>query len=442
MYESFYGLKEKPFNLLPDPDYLYMSKSHDNAYTHLEYAIYENKGFVVVTGEVGSGKTTLINYLLNKIPQDINVGLINNTYIPADQVLKVVCQEYELGVTGCDRAELTGKFQDFLLDQFARQKRVVLFIDEAQNLSITAMEEVRLISNLEAEKHHLIQIILVGQPELKIKLQRKELRQFAQRVSVHCHLKGLDNGEVDRYIKHRLNAAGASQLNIFHKSAVELISEYSKGIPRVVNVLCDTALVYGFADEKKIIDKQILNNVIEAREAGGILSGELAVEEEDQGGAIVERTIQTRDPDYGLCVHGLEKRIELVENMVVNIDHRINQLVQKRDDRDQVVIELFQMLKGSIENRLTLVAKFNQLVKQIELQKTQLHIKKEDKEKERKKGRSSPGKYVLWVLGIITAIIFIVLFLMDQLPLLISAPSPPSSKEWLLPPIQKFLASK
>ena len=138
----------------------------------------------------------------------------------------------------------------------------------------------------------------------------------------------------------------------------------------------------------------------------------------------------------------LKKRIELVENMVVNIDHRINQLVQKRDDRDQVVIELFQMLKGSIENRLTLVAKFNQLVKQIELQKTQLHIKKEDKEKERKKGRSSPGKYVLWVLGIITAIIFIVLFLMDQLPLLISAPSPPSSKEWLLPPIQKFLASK
>ena len=116
----------------------------------------------MVTGEVGSGKTTLINYLLNKIPQDINVGLINNTYIPADQVLKVVCQEYELGVTGCDRAELTGKFQDFLLDQFARQKRVVLFIDEAQNLSITAMEEVRLISNLEAEKHHLIQIILVG----------------------------------------------------------------------------------------------------------------------------------------------------------------------------------------------------------------------------------------------------------------------------------------
>ncbi len=178
MYESFYGLKEKPFNLLPDPDYLYMSQGHENAYTHLEYAVAENKGFAVITGEIGSGKTTLINFLLGKIQQDIRVGLINTTHVSPTHFIKMICQEYELKVDGRDKAEVLDLFHGFLLSQFSERKRVILIIDEAQNLTPKTMEEIRMLSNLEAEKHHLIQIVLAGQPDLRNRLQRKALEQF------------------------------------------------------------------------------------------------------------------------------------------------------------------------------------------------------------------------------------------------------------------------
>ncbi len=211
MYESFYGFKEKPFDLHPDPDYLYMSRVHENTYVHLEYAIIENKGFVVVTGEIGAGKTTLINYLLNKIGEDIQVGLINNTNIRPAEFLKMICQEFELDPKTDDKAELIDIFSGYLIDQFAAGERVVLIIDEAQNLTNDTMEEIRMLSNIETEKHHLIQIILVGQPELKFKLQQSNLKQLAQRVTVHCHLKGLEKDEVKEYINHRLEIGGGNR---------------------------------------------------------------------------------------------------------------------------------------------------------------------------------------------------------------------------------------
>jgi general secretion pathway protein A len=251
-----------------------MSREHENAYTHLEYAISENKGFVVVTGEIGSGKTTLINYFLQKIQQDFQIGLINNTYIPSEQLLKVICQEFELTVNGLDTAAIRGIFHQFLIEQFAINKRVILFIDEAQNLSVTCLEEIRMLSNLEAEKHHLMQIILVGQPELKQKLQRRNLEQFSQRISVYCHLMGLHNGEVAGYIRHRLKSGGAKDTEIFQEDAIQRITEYSRGIPRLINILCDTALVYGFADSKSAIDRKIIEDVIEARGLGECISVE------------------------------------------------------------------------------------------------------------------------------------------------------------------------
>ena len=183
MYESFYGLKEKPFNLLPDPEYVFMSRGHENVYTHLEYAITENKGFVVVTGEIGSGKTTLINYLLGKIPQTVHAGIVNNPDVAPSQFIKMICREFEVDVTGMDKAGMLESFSRFLLEAFAGRRRVVLIVDEAQNLPTKTLEEIRLLSNLESEKHHLIQIILVGQPELKAKLQQRGVEQFAQRVS-------------------------------------------------------------------------------------------------------------------------------------------------------------------------------------------------------------------------------------------------------------------
>jgi len=180
MYESFYGFKEKPFNLTPDPDYFYMSQTHENAYTHFEYAIAENKGFAVITGEIGSGKTTLINFLLDKIQQDIHVGVISKSSVSPVQFIKLLCEEFELNVQRLDKGGMLDAFSRFLLKEFAERKRVVLIIDEAQHLSLETLEEIRMLSNLEDAKHHLIQIMLVGQPELAAKLQRNGLEQFAQ----------------------------------------------------------------------------------------------------------------------------------------------------------------------------------------------------------------------------------------------------------------------
>ena len=211
MYESFYGLKEKAFNLNPDPEYFYLSREHEDAYRHLEYAISESKGFAVITGEVGAGKTTLINYLLYKLELDINIGLITNTNIPASQFLKAICREFEINVDVREKVDIMEIFQDFLLERYAQNERVLLIIDEAQNISLEAMEEIRMLSNLEAEKSHLIQIILLGQPELKYKLQRNDLKQFAQRVSTHYHINGLSKDEaigwVNSYHRPMLEAS-------------------------------------------------------------------------------------------------------------------------------------------------------------------------------------------------------------------------------------------
>ncbi|GBC60910.1 general secretion pathway protein [Desulfonema ishimotonii] len=321
MYETFYGLKEKPFKVLPDPDYLYMSPGHQKAYTHLEYGILENKGFVVITGEVGSGKTTLINYLLNKIPQDIRVGLINNTHIPPDQLLKAICQDFELDVGETDKAGMVDLFHTFLIDAFVRNHRVVLIVDEAQNLTDKALEEIRMLSNLETEKHHLIQIVLVGQPELRHKLRKKNLRQFVQRVTVHCHLEGLKADEVDRYIRYRLEVGGAGTADLFDKAAVSAVCKYSHGIPRLINILCDTALVYGYADGLKAITGDVVENVIQERKAGGIFSGL----PEDYEEPVVHH-------ETGLCApvmaqfRTLERKIRLLENTVADLERRLEML--------------------------------------------------------------------------------------------------------------------
>jgi general secretion pathway protein A len=273
MYESFYGLKEKPFELHPDPDYLYMSQEHEKTYVHLGYAIRENKGFAVVTGEIGSGKTTLINYLLNKIGGQIQVGLVNNTNILPSEFLRMICQEFGLDPRTDDKAELIGIFSEFLIGQFAAGERVVLIVDEAQNLTNDTVEEIRMLSNIETQKHHLIQIILVGQPELKLKLKQSTLQQFVQRITVHCHLKGLEKEEVNEYIRHRLEVGGCDRFDIFDKDVVEKITVYSKGIPRLINILCDLSLVCGFADGLETIDTGILGTVYEELKALGIFTG-------------------------------------------------------------------------------------------------------------------------------------------------------------------------
>lgn len=350
MYEQFYGFVEKPFNILPDPDFLYMSNVHENVYTHLEYAIMENKGFVVVTGEIGSGKTTLINYLISKIEQDVQIGLINQTYVSPTQFIKMVCQDFELDVEGLDKAEMVDHLHAYLLDQFAHRERVILIIDEAQNLTPKTMEELRMLSNLEAEKHHLIQMILVGQPELMLKLQRKDLVQFAQRVTVNCHLSGLSQAEVADYINYRIKVAGADNLEIFNDTSIKAIFHYSRGIPRLINVICDSALVYGFADELPVITEDVIQAVIRERKAGGLF------EENSVAGEIQEAVQPGLPPPPVQNLQGsfpeVEQRIKLIENRLDYMDQRLTILSKNREERDQVVLELFKMLKNSLNSRV------------------------------------------------------------------------------------------
>jgi len=358
MYESFYGFKEKPFDLHPDPDYLYMSRVHENTYTHLEYAIVENKGFVVVTGEIGSGKTTLTNYLLNKIGEEIQVGLVNNTNILPAEFLKMVCKEFELDPKTNDKAELIDIFSGYLIDQFAAGERVVLIIDEAQNLTNDTMEEIRMLSNIETEKHHLIQIILVGQPELKFKLQQSNLKQFAQRVTVHCHLKGLEKDEVSEYINHRLEVGGGKRFNLFKKETIERIAEYSRGIPRLINVLCDSTLVYGFADELQTIDTDILENVYEELKALGTFTDYDAKPSADPS---PPKSVSVGPAAHDPRFEFLEDKVQLLNDKINTLKDRLDHLSDKRIERDDIVIELLKMLKTNLNSRNNLIAKLNRI---------------------------------------------------------------------------------
>jgi general secretion pathway protein A len=353
MYEAFYGLKEKAFNLNPDPEYFYMSREHENAYVHLEYAIRESKGFAVITGEVGSGKTTLINYLLYKLNLDINIGLITNTHIPASQFLKAICREFEIDVDVSEKVDVMEIFQDFLLERYAQNERVLLIIDEAQNISPEAMEEIRMLSNLEAEKSHLIQIILIGQPELKNKLQRNDLKQFAQRVSSHYHINGLNKDEVNNYIRYRLNVGEAKNLDIFKEDAIELIYQHSLGIPRVINVICDTALVYGYADGHKTIDKNIIDNVIKERDESGIFSG-LGIDspKSAKNGLPEEKGFDISSPQ----LHLMENRIDRLEARIGGLQEKIQHFNNLKNERDDTIIELLKMLEQSIKSRMKLLS--------------------------------------------------------------------------------------
>jgi general secretion pathway protein A len=376
-------LKEKPFNLNPDPDYLYMSPGHENAYTHLEYAIQESKGFVVVTGEVGSGKTTLINYLLRKIPETVHVGIINNTFVDPQELLKMICQEFELEIGDSDKTVLLTRFYSYLIDQYSQKKRVILIIDEAQNLPEASLEEIRMLSNLESEKHHLIQMILVGQPQLKEKLQRKSLEQFVQRVTVYCHLDALDKVQVENYIHHRLRVAGADHLDIFDPDAVKALYRHSLGIPRLINTLCDGAMVYGYADEVKVIGRDLIEAVAQARDLGG---------KEKEGGAIPpEKADFERSEPAAVAgfvkelesrINALEKKLAAQDENLIAVQHALRTMNGQRDEKDKTIIKLIRMLKKSMESRSKLIVQIARLRDKYEPQETAAPKKVSVKSKE------------------------------------------------------------
>jgi len=248
MYEQFYGFYESPFNITPDPRFLFFSGRHQEAFGHLLFGIKERKGFIQITGEVGTGKTTLCRALLEALDPGYRTALILNPSMSALQLLHTIVEEFGLQTEGPDRVSLLDTLNTFLLDQVNENHDAVLVIDEAQNLSPDLMEQVRLLSNLETDRQKLLQIVLMGQPELRKMLDHAGLKQLRQRITVRYHLTSLDYPETEMYIAHRLRVAGANARPTFNRSALRRIYRYSGGVPRLINAVCDKALLCGYVE--------------------------------------------------------------------------------------------------------------------------------------------------------------------------------------------------
>jgi general secretion pathway protein A len=262
VYLEFYGLKEPPFAITPNPRFLFYSDKHREAFNHLLYGIRERKGFVQLTGEVGAGKTTLCRALLNELGDTFSTALILNPILDPDGLMKAIAMEFGLDVKGFDRLDTVAEINAFLLRQLADGRDSVLIIDEAQDLSDELLEQVRLLSNLETEDRKLLQIVLMGQPELRDRLDAHNLRQLRQRITVRYHLRALRLGELGHYIAHRLAVAGSNGSPHFSGAALWRLHRYSQGIPRLVNALGDKCLLAGFVEQARRIDFNMVGRAI------------------------------------------------------------------------------------------------------------------------------------------------------------------------------------
>jgi general secretion pathway protein A len=258
MYTEFFGLSEKPFSLTPDPRYLFLSASHREALAHVLYGIEQGEGFIAVTGEVGTGKTTLCWTLLERLGPETEVAFVFNPILSGEELLRAICAELGLASDGLSRAQLGDQLNRFLVGQRRIGKRVLLIIDEAQNLPAQTLEEIRLLSNLETTTSKLLQILLFGQPELDAKLDSRELRQLRQRIGVRWSLQSLSPAETRDYVRHRLRMASGGSAEFFSDAALREVHRRSDGIPRLVNLICDRSLLAAYAAEAHRIGPELV----------------------------------------------------------------------------------------------------------------------------------------------------------------------------------------
>lgn len=263
MYEEYYGFKELPFNVTPDPRFLYRSTSHRDALAYITYGIFQKKGFIALTGEVGVGKTTVVNAFIDLFQPSLEVAFVFSTRFPFDQLLYLICKDYGIDAEDKHKAQMLLALNDFLISQYQKNRNTVLIIDEAHNLSPDVLEELRMLSNLETRSQKLLQIMMVGQPELEAILNMNEMRQLRQRIPGICRISTLDRDEVEHYIRTRLEVAGAENGGPhFTTDAFDEISHFSGGIPRLINVLSDRVLLIGYVSNTKTIDGRIVREGI------------------------------------------------------------------------------------------------------------------------------------------------------------------------------------
>ena len=269
MYTKFFGFKSKPFEITPDPKFLFLSESHKEALACLTYAVRERKGFTVITGEVGTGKTTLVQSLLARLDGNTKTAYIFNPKLGSTDLLHSICEDFGMKSPKRSKGQYISQLHKFLLDCYARNENVVLIIDEAHTLDPKLLEEVRLLTNLETPKSKLVQVILIGQPELNDILEDPQFRQLKQRVSLRYHVQPLSKEDTQKYIKRRLRIAGAFDHNVFTLKAFNKIYSYTKGLPRLINIVCDNALLTGYATDQKVIGYKVIRDVISNLEGVG-----------------------------------------------------------------------------------------------------------------------------------------------------------------------------
>ena len=272
MYEKYFQLRERPFALSPDPEYLYPSKVHQQALSYLRYGIEGHAGFVVITGEIGSGKTTMLQALLGRLDRNVTVARLVNTMLDSRELLDAIMLDFGMDPTGMSKPVLLQRLAEFLVQQRQAGRLTLLVIDEAQNLSLPALEEIRMLSNLETEKSKLIQIIMIGQPELREKLSLPHLTQLRQRITVSYHLQPLDAEETGHYVNHRLKRAAIGPAIEFPRPVTDLIHERSRGVPRIINVIADATLLFAYGIDRRDIDVEITQEALAELDATGVLA--------------------------------------------------------------------------------------------------------------------------------------------------------------------------
>jgi len=385
MYRNFFGLKSRPFVLTPNPDFLYLSKIHDLALIHLEYGILHDVGFIVLTGEIGAGKTTLLKYLLEKkkIKNPLDIAYVLNTNLGPEEFLDMLVKEFDIKCNSKDKSDLLDALSSHFISQYSRGIRSVIVVDEAQNLPLNTFEELRMLSNIDVGDTSVVQIILVGQPELKQRLSHPSLTQLAQRISVYYHLTSLPKDEVKNYIEHRLRVAGYNFKNpLFDAKAIDRISEASKGIPRLINKICDSALTYAYADGSKIVSVDIVEQVL--KDNALLLDSHVCYEKREKN--IFEKNNKIKEKlDNSNDFYQL---LEQLNNEIKALKIRI-QALESSKHSDNGVEVLEKMLREEREKNRTLerklmslTIKYNSLEKELKKQTEKVTYK--DKPKKRK----------------------------------------------------------
>ena len=315
MYLDYFNFKCKPFDLVPNPGFMYFSATHKRAINYLNYGISERAGFILLTGEIGSGKTTIIRDLIERHSNNILLGKVFNTNVNAEQLIAMINDDFEIPVKGRDKRSLLKDLNHFLVEQYAKGNRPVLIIDEAQNLSVEALEEVRMLSNLETSDSKLVHIILVGQPELREMLAKPELRQLRQRISIQCHLLPLTRHEMEEYIFHRLEIAGNRAALSFSIKALDAVYLYSGGIPRLINILGEFLLLFAYAENIRFIEEEIITDIAGDLDITRPVTDKIIVQEH----GTAKQTLESKEID----AKPERQIVEVIENRMSELNEKI-----------------------------------------------------------------------------------------------------------------------